>query len=435
MAEKESSGKGGKLAGWLKALFSAAFGLISGAVIMYVSPLVDRVIKPAKPLANFAIELQGTQITFQNRSTGGNEGWWDFGDGSPLEPYSPNQPTISHTYPRPGVYTAKLSLHNLLNEESDRSVNVQIDGTQAGAPAIDLFQAVSIRADTFAPASFKALAKIKNADLCIWSGDAEIPTEVLPRPGTDPEHVFTFARPGKHTIKLAVVQGQQLVEQTQVVEVQAPQAGLVMAMLNISRQGYRVEKEELSRNVQVNFPDKHSGNAYAFTQEILAKPGWQIATAKIGQSFKDPIVKDAKVTISQDRSKAILTGQLVKPGGGFFKKAPAPRAGVVELILTQQRGTVPQARPAETMAMPLNLSGPTIFKLPATPGGWVQQKRQIALDVTDGSSAAPLKNAAVPVNAVVVLQGRQFQLTARDSGDQVQIDLRQLGPPTGLPPN
>src|SRR5262249_39083035 len=48
----------GKLAGWLKGLVTTVLGLCSGAVLMYASPLIDRVVKPAKPVANFAAQLE-----------------------------------------------------------------------------------------------------------------------------------------------------------------------------------------------------------------------------------------------------------------------------------------------------------------------------------------------------------------------------------------
>src|SRR5438045_1217889 len=80
---------GGKSGGWFKAILTSIFGLFSGACLMYLSPLVDKVIKPSKPVANFAYQAQGLKVTFQNRSTGGQEGWWDFGDGSALEPFMP----------------------------------------------------------------------------------------------------------------------------------------------------------------------------------------------------------------------------------------------------------------------------------------------------------------------------------------------------------
>src|SRR5579864_3740249 len=102
-----------KLAGWLKGLLTSLLGLCSGAVLMYASPLIDRVVKPAKPLANFAAQPQGLQVAFQNRTTGATEGWWDFGDGSALEPFVPTQPVVNHSYPKPATYSCKLSIRNL----------------------------------------------------------------------------------------------------------------------------------------------------------------------------------------------------------------------------------------------------------------------------------------------------------------------------------
>src|SRR5262245_22466169 len=105
--------QGGKLFGWIKAGVTGLFGLVSGAVLVYFTPLVDRVIKPGKPVANFKVEADGLKVAFHNRSTGGGDGWWDFGDGSALEPFLSNEDAVTHTYAKPGVYTAKLSLRNL----------------------------------------------------------------------------------------------------------------------------------------------------------------------------------------------------------------------------------------------------------------------------------------------------------------------------------
>ena len=95
--------------GWIKAGITSVMGLCSGAVLMYVSPLVTTVIKPGKPLANFSEHVDGLTVTFQNRATGASDGWWDFGDGSPLEPFATSQDTITHTYPNTGNYNVKLS--------------------------------------------------------------------------------------------------------------------------------------------------------------------------------------------------------------------------------------------------------------------------------------------------------------------------------------
>src|SRR5262249_14822377 len=105
MAEEKAPSK---VSGWIKALFTSVFGLVSGAALMDLTPLVNNVIKPGKPVPNFAQQASGLTVTFNNRSTGGTHGWWDFGDGSALEPYEPDKDTITHTYPRSGNYNVKL---------------------------------------------------------------------------------------------------------------------------------------------------------------------------------------------------------------------------------------------------------------------------------------------------------------------------------------
>jgi hypothetical protein len=428
MAEQEAAGKKGKVGAWIKGISSALLGLVSGAVLMYLSPLVDRVVKPARPVANFAIALQGAQVTFQDHSTGGAQGWWDFGDGSPLEPYLPGQPSVTHSYPRPGAYTAKLSLQNLLNDQSERTVNVQIDGPAPGPVAIDTFQVVSTRADTFAPATFRVVSQVKNAELCIWWGDTDRPTEVQPRPPADEQDRFyTFKEPGKHVIKLIAVQGQQVIERTQTVEVAQPRAGVPMAVLNITRDACRLETAEQRRNVQVAFPEKYTSNTYHFSQELPAGAGWQVTSAELGAAAKDSTLNDVKVTVALDGSKAVLTGQLVKKTGFLVKRLTTPRA-VVEVVLKLQRRCNAACPPTETVAMPLNLSGPTILTIPGLPCCWLERQCHLTLDVLEGKATSVLKGAAVPVNGVVMLGDRPFRLTATEVGNKVQINLRELSP-------
>src|SRR4051794_37146487 len=104
-----NAGKGGMLFGWLKAAVTSVVGLVGGASLMYFSPLIDRVIKPGAPVANFQADTDGLKVVFHNRSSNTTEGWWDFGDGSALEPFQPGQESVTHSYARPGSYTIKLS--------------------------------------------------------------------------------------------------------------------------------------------------------------------------------------------------------------------------------------------------------------------------------------------------------------------------------------
>ena len=64
---------------WVKTVVGMVLGLISGAVAMYFTSFVDRVIKPAKPVANFAVQASGLTVSFENRSVGGDRLRWDFG--------------------------------------------------------------------------------------------------------------------------------------------------------------------------------------------------------------------------------------------------------------------------------------------------------------------------------------------------------------------
>lgn len=59
-----------KIKGWIKMAIGTAGGLLSGAIVMYVTPLVDKVVRPSKPLANFSHEKDGLKIRFQNLSSG-----------------------------------------------------------------------------------------------------------------------------------------------------------------------------------------------------------------------------------------------------------------------------------------------------------------------------------------------------------------------------
>src|SRR5262245_39147079 len=96
--------------GLVRAGLGALAGLCSGAFLMYLTPLVDRVFKPSPPVANFEARAEGLTVHFHNLSGGGGlSGWWDFGDGSPLVPLVEDQ-DVSHTYTKAGGYSAKLSL-------------------------------------------------------------------------------------------------------------------------------------------------------------------------------------------------------------------------------------------------------------------------------------------------------------------------------------
>src|SRR5436305_5577072 len=171
----------GKGKGFLKAVFGAMAGLVSGAALMYVTPLVNSFVKPPTPLANFEARQDGTTVTFHNLTTGAASlsGWWDFGDGTPLVPMVGDQ-DVSHTYAKTGSYSAKLSVHNLINETNERAVAIQLDQatTAVETPRILALSALPLSANAQAPATFKIATEMQNVEQAVWDLDEGRPMEI-----------------------------------------------------------------------------------------------------------------------------------------------------------------------------------------------------------------------------------------------------------------
>lgn len=159
--------------GWLKAAVVGLVGLGGGAAGTYGTALLDRVAKPTRPVANFAVA--GLTVVCQNRASG-DSGWWDFGDGTALEPFDAGQPEQKHTYTKPGNYTVKLTVRNFVSDENERSVPVEVAAAAAPAtPAVLDFAVRPVSAVSVVPAMFRVTAEVKNADNCVWDfGDGRL---------------------------------------------------------------------------------------------------------------------------------------------------------------------------------------------------------------------------------------------------------------------
>ncbi len=131
---------------------------------MYLTPLVNKVIQPAKPVANFEAKPDGFTVRFQNLSNVA-QGTWDFGDGTPLQPVGSQNEFITHKFPAQGDYTVKLSVHNILNEENDRTVVVKLGDAAAAStkPTIIELKAIPMSAGNMAPATFRLASQVENA--------------------------------------------------------------------------------------------------------------------------------------------------------------------------------------------------------------------------------------------------------------------------------
>jgi PKD repeat protein len=415
--------QGGKF-GWLKAIIGTVAGLLSGACAMYFTPLVDKIIKPAKPLANFAVEHQGLTVTFQDRSNGGGEGWWDFGDGSPLEPVSSKQDHLTHTYAKPGNYTAKLSLRNYLGEESERSVSLQLDMPTADDPEVVAFNAEPTCPAVYAPATFRLTTKVKNAALLVFDFGDELPMKIVPDPGSESESVITFKEAGSHTIRLVAINGKKTVEQNQVVYVSVPPKGMASALLTVSDRGTQVEKLEITETLGQAFPPNVQASIYAIDRLIQARPGFTITDARL-KPVSDQGVRNLKLQMAPDRLSVRLTGELAKGTGLLARKAPLPNL-VVQVVLAEERRTVATRAPIQ-LAATLTVPGSTDLALPALPPNWANVERGMTLQMKDDDRVV-WQEGQMPRSAPVVMQNRPCKLTATVVGDKIHVEVDEVKP-------
>jgi PKD repeat protein len=362
------------LTGWIKTIATSLAGALSGAVLMYASPLVDMVIKPANPIANFQAQANGLSVTVQNKSTGGHEGWWDFGDGSALEPFVPDQAAVTHAYAKPASYTVKLSLKNLVGEQNERTVTVVVEQGGSSLPSIDTFDVVATHGD-YAPATFRVVTTVNNAELCVW----ELGTKALEfSPDTangNQERLITFKEPGTHVLKLAAYNGKQAIEKSQTVVVKKAPAGLMTATVDVSYEAVLVEQKETTPIVQLRFPMEQKGDVASVTQPIAADLGFEIIKAVLAPAAKNPSIKSARLEIDPaKRDHAVLTCELVRPSGN-----KAARACTVQLALTQQRQSASTVKTTEPVSVNLTVPGSTTVPLPALPTGWVAKSHKLTL--------------------------------------------------------
>lgn len=431
VADKPADAQPKSLLGRLfKSTFGTLAGLLSGAAMMYLSPLLDKVIKPAKPVANFAVDHNGTTVTFYNHSSGTGDGWLDFGDGSPLEPISPKQSVLTHTYPKADSYFAKLTWRNLLGDENERTVKIDLDPPKTDPPAVVSLEAIPLTPGGYAPATFRLLGKTKNAKLCVWDPGDERKLEFSTEATDNQDRLITFPKAGGYVIKLAAVNGEQAAEKTTIVNVDEPPAHCCTAVVTVTDQGTRVDRVEKTIPVTANFPPNARDNTYHFERQVPAWRGFQIQDAKL-VVVNECGSRNLEVKVAPDRQSVLVSGDLVKDGGLLNRNAPPPSA-VVQVVLTLERRAVVKRPPIPVTGM-LSAPGSLVVALPGFPPNWTNQQRQLQVELRDGDKVV-WQGPQMPQGAVVTLQNHSCSLTATPQGNQIRIDVAEVktaGQPAG----
>jgi hypothetical protein len=415
--EKEET----KKVGWIKGVVGALMGLLSGAAAVYISPLVDSVVKPPKPLANFAVEADGLTATFHNRFAG--EGWWDFGDGSPLEPAEPQQTTISHSYPKPGTYSVKLIVRNFIGDEHERTVPLQVtvDNSNAAMPKITSLQAVAAGPRS-APATFHLVAETANTERLVWDIGDNRPLSVVADGAAHQDRLITFATPGEHVVQLLAINGEHAVRQIMKVQVEPPIPGALVAHVYLADRSNHVHKRQTTESIPISLP-KGARGTLPIDRKLEAHAGYLITEAKLGTT--DPAFRNLKIAIASDHRSLQLTGELAV--SRQLLQSPSPP--LVPIILAQEKQINSQSAPIE-LAMAVTPGSSAILPLPPLPSGAPPDTRQIMLEILDG--ATPIwREVLPPKNNALYWKGQRLAVVTEGRAAELKIGIL---PPGGVVP-
>lgn len=430
-----------KKSAWYKTALGALAGVLSGAVMMYLSPLLDRAFKPAKTVANFAVDREGLIVTIHDRSPGGTQGWWDFGDGSPLEPAGSGREILTHTYAHPGDYTVKQTVRNVIGDTDSRTLNIHLDPLKPPTLAITDFEIVPVSAGSYAPATFKVVSRTKDAQLCVWDLDEDRPLEIATEGLTHQQRLVTFSKPGGYVIKVAAVNGNQAVVRSDIAQVNEPPSGTVTAVLSVTDQATRVETVRTVYTFSEVFPPDATEVSWAIDRQVPAKPGFEIVDARVqtgdgkgpsmdGQSelALDAFVaargvRDLRLKLAEDRRSLQLVGEMVKEGGLTNRNASLPSV-MFPVVIVQERRT-PATRPPTPVTATLTVPASTMLTLPPLPDEWVKPQRQLRFELREGERVV-WQESQLPRSAVLTLQGRRCLVTVKPVGEQVRVDLVEV---------
>ena len=434
MAEEKKGG------GWIKAIFGLASGVAATAVVSYLTPIFDRAVKPSRPLANFEKQLAGYVLTLENRTVSAVSGWWDFGDGTALEPFDPHQEAVSHKYDAPGDYTVKLSVQNVIGEENERTVQVHIDKPQAVTPKISDFTITPL--NPYAPATFRVTAKVQNAQLLVWDMDDGRSPQIVNDANEVQDRVFTYPKAGTFELKLTAHNGDHTTQSSDIVTVMQPPRDALVATLEVTDQGTEVKTLPKDWSPVVSFADGSKDSTLKFDRSFAALPDYQIADVipilpptkdtpakeTAGLQGKSELALDAKqfgltgakdlsVKVDADRKAIHFTGSLDRGP----KSSVAPLINLHFKIVLQKKASATQPPVAVTGHLNAR-GGPIVVTLPPAPPGWLDVHRQVHFKLSDGSSVL-LDQPQLAAQSEFTYRNRHFQLLCTQQGDGIKLDM------------
>src|SRR5262249_38289041 len=215
------------------------------------------------------------------------------------------------------------------------------------------------------------------------------------------ERYVTLKEPGRYTLRVVAVSGKSTAEKTESVVVGEATSGVPSANLQVTYQAVEVRRTLKEINFHPAFPADRKESSHAFKLTHL-EAGDQIVEAKLASAVKEASVKNPTLTISPDKTKVVLSGELVKPGGILaFQKNSPPIQWTPTVLLTLERRSEPVLKDTDPISLELNVPGVTLLNLPKLSHRWEIKGAKLHLELLDGA-AVVFKDTKFPATAKLV---------------------------------
>jgi len=407
--------------GLVTKVVGGAVGVIVAGGLMWFTPLVDRYIKPPKPLANFeSVDSDdGLTVTFKNLSQNAKELRWDFGDGTPIAVMPGTQAEIQHKFKKSNTYKVTLVVKNVADQEDRRDstvavgvkpelLDLNVKAKQQGKSPYTAPVTVSFTATSDLDASYE------------WDfGDGY-------QPGEDTV-AHTFDKPGTYTVRVRPfvghTRGSPMLQEIKVlgtggvvpVSVTEPVGGrpgsrpprpAVVSVDVFVRTQAGAENLTQDKLKMINLNGQAKGSDIG--ESVTATPGYVIKSARLEAST---IKKSANVinltTVKGDNGKSVrVQAQVSKPGSAYMVQGA--------LIYQEEL----EGKAANESTATLSLPGSVLVDLP--PG------RKLEFEIKYGNVTVFKQGQLPTVPATISVEGRNYSVSATLSGPRAKLDAREL---------
>jgi PKD repeat protein len=412
---------------WLRAGAVGVLGLFGGSATMYATAIFNTVVKPGKPVANFGAKVAGLDVTVEPKAIG-ESGWWDFGDGSALEPFDPAKASLAHTYAKPGTYTIKLTVRNFLMDENERTVPVELGATAAPStlpPSITNLSVVPVGSTAVAPATFKVVGQVQNADKSMINTTAGLLKETT---NGVVDELIVFDKPGTHAVDLIALGPKGgPVKQTAYVTVAAPTVGTLTATVRTLDTGTKIDRQPYVEQCAIPVPTKQNQQK-SFEKRLNPPAGFTFKDVSVG-GVSNKAVTNVRVEVDKSGATARVVGDWVGS-----PEAAAKAAGGGEVFIAVKGFAERQVamNPKENRMTDTVLPGrPVSVKVPKRPEWMGQGARQVFVELTEvqATGSRPVLTQVnllptAPLVQQVTAAGRPCVVQAQMVGDAVEFMLR-----------